>query len=98
MPATIDVAGWAPIFEKDGNRFVFLDRSMVCHSSAVAKDKGQASIDTLGPLLGIVFTGDVYMIPEKDFKYAESWLELKLAAVSGPLWDRTFRNTIMKRN
>lgn len=98
MSLTISVAGWAPIFEKDGNRFVFLDLSMVCKGSIAATEKGQSSIDTLGPLLGIVFTGEVYMIPEKDFKYAESWLELKLAAISGPLWNNTFRNTIMKRN
>lgn len=98
MSLTGDVAGWAPIFEKEGNRFVFLDRSMVCDGSVVAKAKGQASIDTLGPLLGIVFTGDVYMIPEKDFKYAPSWLELKLAAVSGPLWNKSFRNTVMRSN
>lgn len=98
MSLTDRVVGWSPIFEKDQNRFVFLDLSMVCKGSAAAKKKGQAAIETLGPLLGIVFTGDVQMIPEKDFKYAASWFELKLAAISGPLWNTTFRNTIMKSN
>lgn len=90
------VVGWSPIFEKQQNRFVFLDLSMVCAGSADAKEKGKTAVEVLGPLLGIVFTGDVELIPEKDFRYAEAAFELKLACVGGPVWSRTFKNTVIR--
>lgn len=96
MPLSDRIAGWSPIFHKQENRFVFLDLSMVCENSEDAKLMGRAAVEILGPMLGIVFTGNVHMIPEKDFRFAPASLELKLACIAGPVWSRTFRNTLIK--
>ncbi len=95
-PLSDRVAGWSPIFEKQQNRFVFLNVSMVCASSLDAKQKGRESVEVLGPMLGIVFTGEVHMIPETKVRYAPASLQLDLACVSGPVWSQTFRNTIIQ--
>lgn len=96
MPLSDRIAGWAPIFQKDENRFVLLELSFVCKSSADAKEKGRTAIEVLGPLMGIVFTGDAHMIPEKDFRFASASFDIKLACIAGPVWSRTFRNTVIQ--